>query len=73
MKCPECGKELRKGFVEARNAGSLTNSLTMVTWYSEENRGKLLKKHPVSLPIDGEGWYCCDCMKVFAVFEQKSL
>lgn len=73
MKCPICGKELEEGFVEARHAASLTNSGTMVTWYPKDQRGKLFKRHSVTLPIDAEGWYCDTCMQVFAVFEQKTL
>ena len=33
MICPECGRELEKGIIEAKDAGSLTQSLTMVCWY----------------------------------------
>ena len=52
MICPECGRELEKGIIEAKDAGSLTQSLTMVLWYPE-------------------GYYCDECMKVFASFEEK--
>jgi PHP family Zn ribbon phosphoesterase len=44
MKCPECGNELKKGVVEAKNAGNLTQSLTIVNWYPEEYKGKFIKK-----------------------------
>ena len=33
MICPECGRELEKGIIEAKDAGSLMQSLTMVCWY----------------------------------------
>ena len=33
MKCPECGNECRKGVIEAKNAGSFTQSLTTLQWY----------------------------------------
>ena len=71
MKCPECGNECKKGYVEAKDAGSLTQSLTMVTWYPEAERGKMLKKGNVTLRLKAEGYYCDECMKVYAAFEEK--
>ena len=44
MKCPVCGNELKKGVIEAKDVGSLTQSLTMLTWYPEKYKGKLVKK-----------------------------
>lgn len=71
MKCPECGKECKKGFVEIKNAGSLTQCLTMTTWYPEEEKGKRIKKGTLELSLKAEGYYCDECMKVFAVFNEK--
>lgn len=71
MKCPECGTECRKGIIEARDAGSLTQLLTAVIWYPEEEKRKMLRKGTVDLHLDGEGWYCDTCMKVFAAFREK--
>lgn len=71
MKCPKCGKEVRKGFVEAQTAGSLTQSLTQVIWHPEECKGKLIKKEAVNLRLKAEGFYCDECMIVFAAFEEK--
>lgn len=71
MKCPECGNECKKGLVEIKNAGSLTQSLTMATWCPEENVGKRLKKDLINLSLKAEGYYCDECMKVFVVFEEK--
>ena len=45
MRCPECGNECKKRFVEIKDA--------------------------VKLQIKAEGYYCEECMKVFAVFEEK--
>ena len=45
MKCPECGNECKKGFVEIRDAGSLLQSLTTATWFPEENKGKKIRKN----------------------------
>lgn len=65
---------MQKGFVQSRTAGSLLNSGTVVNWYPESQREKhLIKKGRISLPIDAEAWYCWDCMKVIAVYQQKTL
>lgn len=71
MKCPYCGEEMKQGVVEARHAGSLMDSLTTVAWVPEDERKKLIRKHAVSLRINGEGWYCETCMKAVAVFEER--
>jgi hypothetical protein len=71
VKCPECGNELKKGVVETKNAGSLTQSLTMVSWYPEESKRKLMKKDTVNLRLKADGYYCDECMKVYAIFEEK--
>ncbi len=71
MKCPECGNECKKGFVEIRDAGSLLQSLTTATWFPEENKGKIIRKDFVTLKIDAVGYYCDKCMKVYSVFEEK--
>jgi len=71
MICPEWGRELEKGIIEAKDAGSLTQSLTMVLWYPEEYKNKMFKKNTVNLRLKAEGYYCDECMKVFASFEEK--
>ena len=71
MKCPQCGNECKKGAIVINNAGSLTQALTMATWYPEDTNGKLIKKEAVNLCIKAEGYYCEECMKVYAVFEEK--
>ncbi len=71
MNCPGCGKEMRKGFAEAKNAGSLTQSLTQVVWYPEAYREKHIRRDAVELGLKAEGYYCDECMKVFAVFEEN--
>lgn len=70
IKCPECGKDMEKGVVNARD-NSLLNTSTTVTWHPDTENGKLLKKNGVSLRIKGTGYYCDECMKVFAVFEER--
>ncbi len=69
--CPCCGGELKHGKVRAEDAGSLTNFSTMLTWYSDEDRGKLLKRNAVSLNLRGEGYYCEECELVFAKLERR--
>lgn len=71
MKCPNCENELRKGVIEAKDAGSLTQSLTMMTWYPEEYKGKMIKKERINLCLKADGYYCDECMKVFAEFDEK--
>ena len=71
MKCPECGNELKKGVIEAKDAGSLSQSLTMLTWYPEEYKSKLVKKNIINLRLKTDGYYCDECMKVYAAFEEK--
>ena len=63
MNCPECGKECRKGFIEAKEIGSITQFFTSVIWYPEDET--------VHLSLHGEGYYCDECMKVFAAFDEK--
>ena len=71
MKCPVCGNELKKGVIEAKDVGSLTQSLTMLTWYPEKYKGKLVKKNTISLRLKTDGYYCDECMMVYAAFEEK--
>lgn len=70
MKCPECGKEMKKGLVEIRD-GHLLLSSVVVSWCPEEEQKKFYKKNAISLGQKAEGYYCDECMKVFAVFEER--
>lgn len=71
MKCPECGNEMKKGVVEAKDTGSITQFFELVSWYPEEYKDKMIKKNMVNLRLKAEGYYCDECMKVYAIFEQK--
>ena len=71
MNCPECGKECRKGGIEAKDSGSITQLFTSLLWCPEDENGKKLRKETVALKLLGEGWYCDECMKVFAAFDEK--
>lgn len=35
------------------------------------NETKIIQKNSISLCLQGTGYYCEECMKVFAVFEQR--
>lgn len=71
MKCPKCDEECRKGSVQCRNAESLAQLMTTVTWYPEDKKGKIIRKSAVDLTIDAEAYYCDTCMKVYAIYEEK--
>ncbi len=71
MKCPVCGNEMVRGRVEARELGSLTQSMTTVSWYSAEECKKKFFRKPINLCISGIGYYCDECMKVYAEFDEK--
>jgi hypothetical protein len=71
MKCPECGNELKKGVIEAKDTGSITQMFTMLNWYPVECKGKLVKKDAINLRLKADGYYCDECMKVYAAFEEK--
>jgi hypothetical protein len=43
----------------------------MLSWYPEEYKGKLVKKDTVNLRLKADGYYCDECMKVYAAFEEK--
>lgn len=69
MKCPECGNEMKKGVVEIRD-GHLVSTV-VVSWCPEEEKKKILRKNVISLRLKAEGYYCDECMKVVAIFEER--
>ena len=71
MKCPECGNEMERGFLEVNDTASLTQRDTMAIWYTEDEKGKFFKKGLVHLGLKAEGYYCKECMKVVAIFEER--
>ena len=71
MKCPVCGNELKKGVIEAKDVGSLTQSLTMLTWYPEKYKGKLVKKNTISLKLKTDGYNWDERMKVYDPVEER--
>lgn len=70
IQCPTCGKEMRKGMIKTQAVGSLFNE-AIVSWYPDEDKGKWIQKNAVSLRLSGKGYYCDECMNVYAKFEQK--
>ena len=69
MNCPECGKEMELGEVQAIDAA--LNILNQIIWYPEEDLKKRVKKNGVSLKLKAKGYYCDECMKVVGIFDQK--
>ncbi|MBQ6843066.1 MAG: hypothetical protein IJO60_00340 [Agathobacter sp.] len=68
--CPICGKELKNGNVKVQAAGGLFNDVVMF-WNPDEDKEKWIKPSAISLRLSGKGYYCDECMKVFAEFEEK--
>lgn len=69
-KCPVCGKEMRSGTVKVQAVGSLFND-AMVSWIPDEDKDRWIQTNAIPLRLKGKGYYCDECMKVFAEFEQK--
>ncbi len=69
MNCPECGKEMEFGQVQAID-GAL-NILNQIIWYPEEDLNKRIKKNGISLRLKAEAYYCNECMKVVSIFDEK--
>ena len=51
MNCPECGKECRKGRIEAKEIGSITQFFTSVIWYPEDEKDKWIRIGVLALAI----------------------
>ena len=68
--CPICGNELRKGSVKVQTTGGLFNEVVM-SWNPDEDKDKWIKTNTVPLRLSGKAYYCDECMKVFAEFEEK--
>lgn len=70
MKCPECGNEMKKGTVVVTD-GHMLIPRCIVTWVLEEEQKKFIRKNAIGLGLKAEGYYCDECMKVFAAFEER--
>lgn len=71
MNCPDCGKALRAGSIEAQELGSISNMGTVLRWYPEDQKAKLFRKGAITFQRSGPAFYCDACGKVFAEFEQQ--
>ena len=72
MKCPYCGKEMKKGKVKVGDTiGNLLKAGEVATYIPEEECGKLLPKNTFNLDINADGFYCDACKKAVAVFSER--
>lgn len=76
MDCPICGHTCQKGFVEIRGTGNtpiqlITQIATRAIWYPEEYQNKRIRRETVELTIDAQGFFCEECMKVYAEFDMR--
>jgi len=71
MKCPGCGSEMEHGFIEEleKNREGILARHSNLSWYPDENRGKLFVKGGVNLNLTGGGYYCKKCNVVYGEFE----
>lgn len=69
MKCPECGNDMQKGIVEVRDGHLL--SQVVVSWCPEDEKKKFIRKNAISLNLKADGYYCDECMKVIAIFNER--
>ncbi len=68
MKCPECGRVCEKGTVSGRKKYIYTT----LDWYPDEESNFPFYKESVCLRLQGEGYYCENCMVVFATFDAET-
>lgn len=72
MNCPFCGNEMAEGEVQTgfgRNA--LINVGEVVTWVPRKECKKIIPKGTVSLKVNAVGYYCEQCAKAVAIFEER--
>lgn len=71
MKCPYCGKEMEKGEVQVGDTFNVLIKSGVVSWVHKKESKKLFPKTIVSLASHGNGYYCEQCAKVVAIFDEK--
>ena len=69
MICSSCSKEMKKGVVRLEDARML--SYSSLVWYPGDEEGKKVRKDYVDLKSKAEGYYCEECMKVLAIFDER--
>lgn len=72
MNCSYCEKEMQKGEVQIGDIfESIFKSSGPVVWIAEDECKKILPKNTVHLKVKAEGYYCEQCGKVVATFEER--
>lgn len=68
MKCPICSCETIKGIVKASGSNPWAVN---IEYYPEEDKKKIFKSKLRILKNGAESYYCENCRKIFACFEEK--
>jgi len=72
MNCPYCGDEMKKGEVQTGSAvNRMLRSGDSVLWIPEEDCAKIIPKKTINLATVAEGYYCEQCVKVVAIFDER--
>ncbi len=71
MKCPNCGEDMKKGYIEVRDTIINLGIGILVSWMPEDEKKKILRKNSVSLKTKGDGYYCEKCRKAVAVLDER--
>lgn len=71
MKCPTCGSEMEHGFFEAldKNKNGVFATHSNLSWFPDENRGKIFMKGGINLMLPSGGYHCKKCNIVYGEFE----
>ncbi len=67
MQCPICNGETRKGTLEINDTVHMMQPIPMVDWISTEGP----EQEHIAVMSEGIGYYCPQCRKVFAEFEEE--
>lgn len=71
MNCPYCGKEMEKGEVQIGDSISALVRGGHAVWVPQKECKKILPKNTVNLKPTAEGYYCDQCVKVVAIFDDR--
>ncbi len=67
MQCPVCKGETKKGIIEINDTVHMLQPIPMVDWISTEDPDQ----ENVAVMAEGTAYYCSNCRKVFAEFEEE--